>query len=865
MVLAPAGFGKTTLLTQWLAALPDTWRAAWLTLEPADNEPRRLLAYLLAAIRQVLPAMAADLTSFLEAASEFNLEQGVSYLVTAIGEAEQPLVLILDDCQVLTAPECVRLLQNLVAHLPPMLRLVFAGRVEPPIPLARLRARGELVEVRTDDLRFRPEETSGLLTHFSALPENRTPPALLNRLNTFTEGWAVGLQLTALALRAELAQPGNAEPAGVIQRFVDTLSDSHRYLIDYLLEEVLAHEAPHIHTFLLTTCLLERFNADLCAALGLDDAQETLIYLERANLFLMPLDNRREWYRYHHLFAAVLHKQLLHHSPGRAPELHRRAALWFAAQGFIDDALTHALQTGASLLALDIVAQHALPAILTGQLATVARWLDALPAADLLTHPRLCLDRAWLLTFAAQTEAALPYLERAEALEGATPAMQAEILGLRSYHESLAGHPVEAIRLAQQALALTPAEATFLQCSNRLFLAGALAHTGQLAAALQTYQAAQRFSRQSTDLTGLALLEADFLHDLALFLYGQDAARQARLLLEEAIARLESAPPPPQPAALFLYTGLGKILLMENQLTAAEQMLEKGLRLDPATMSVGAFDGWLALWRVKLNQGDYPAARRILQQLEPTMPARDPKLARMVLTSSSLQDVLEGQFDQAATRLERLGLSGDATTALADVSDSELLGWRLNEGFTYARLLLSQQRYADSLWVLQRLEHAAQAADVRWILYRARLWQAVVCHQSGRLPQALTILDELLAQTSRIEPNPARLYLEPGEPARILLIEARRCGLQPQHVALLLAEFPPESLPYQGAELPEALTARELDVLRLMAEGLKNQEIGARLFITLNTIRYHTSNIFGKLGVDNRTAAVARARELGIM
>ncbi|MBN1451784.1 MAG: response regulator transcription factor, partial [Anaerolineales bacterium] len=203
--------------------------------------------------------------------------------------------------------------------------------------------------------------------------------------------------------------------------------------------------------------------------------------------------------------------------------------------------------------------------------------------------------------------------------------------------------------------------------------------------------------------------------------------------------------------------------------------------------------------------------------------------------------------------------------ALANVSDSELLGWRLNEGFTYARLLLAQQRYADSLWVLQRLEHAAQAADVRWILYRARLWQAVVCHQSGRLPQALTILDELLAQTSRIELNPARLYLEPGEPARVLLVEARRRGLRPQHVALLLAKFPPESLPYQGAELPEALTARELDVLRLMAEGLKNQEIGARLFITLNTIRYHTSNIFGKLGVDNRTAAVARARELGIM
>ncbi len=290
-----------------------------------------------------------------------------------------------------------------------------------------------------------------------------------------------------------------------------------------------------------------------------------------------------------------------------------------------------------------------------------------------------------------------------------------------------------------------------------------------------------------------------------------------------------------------------------------------GLQLDPLSLSLAAVDGWLTLWWVKIGQGDYPAARRILDNLEPSIRKRDEKIQNLFILTGSLQDLLEGKTDSAVRGMERLGLSDDVDAALAKVSDSELIGWRSNEYLVYARVLAAQGKTALSLRVLAHMAQVTQNYSLHWVMYRTWITQAMVYFQDKQVETALEIMARLLEQTARLDSGAARVYLSAGEPARALLKESARRGLQPEHVARLLAEFPPEPFSGKILTLPEMLTERELDVLRLMASGLKNQDIGEKLFISLNTIRYHTSNIFGKLGVDNRTAAVARARELNIL
>jgi len=862
LVASPAGAGKTTLLSQWLQHLPAGFSVGWLALDENDNFLTRFLAYFFAAI----PGLGAEFGAQVESNPAINAEQAVAFLVEQVADVENNILLVLDDYHVITAPEIHRTLKLLIDHLPSNLRLVIAGRVEPPLPLARLRARGQLAEVRAADLRFSVDETGRFLDNFAGLGSVSGQDGLARQLNESTEGWAAGLQMLALALRGEMTCQGG-DSAEIAERIFGAVAGSHRYILDYLLEEVLSRESAAIHEFLIKTCLLERFNADLCAALGLDRAQETIAYLERANLFIVPLDGQREWYRYHHLFADMLQKQLLHAHPGLAPTLHRRAADWCERQGMIDEAITHAHHSGDAALPRTLVEKYALEAILRGQFATAISWLDSLPADVLMSSPRLCLNRAWALTFTFQTEAAIPYLERAESLlrdnsEAVLP-VRSEVFGLQSYRENMYGHPAEAIRLAKLAVENAPADDSFLQCCSHLFLAGAYAHAGRVDESVHEYRANQPACRDRKKLARLALLEADYLHDLAIYLHAAGKATQAKALVEQAIHELDIDKS--QPAALYLHIGLGKLLFNENDLDGSERVLEAGLRFDPLALSVGALDGWLALWRVKISKREHDAARDILKKLERSTRGCDEKVIHMVIVTAALQDLLEKNVDSAAQRMEQLGLSTNVDEVLNRVSDSELASWRNNEFYTYARLLMAQQKFKDSLNVLRRLEGAARIVHMDYLVSRAQVMQAVVHFQSGDVARAMHIMDTLLERTAKMDSNAARIYLPAGEAGRLLLQEAAQRGLHPEHVSRLLTQFPPEPSSPKSSNLPEALTERELDVLRLMADGLRNQEIGAKLYISLNTIRYHTTNLFGKLGVDNRTAAVARARELGIL
>ena len=870
LVAAPAGAGKTTLLTQWMQHLPTDICSGWLALDESDNSLAHFLSYFFAA----MPSIGREIVAQIESNPAINIEQAVAYLVEQTAEIEKNLLLVLDDYHVITSPAVHQALKLLIDHLPSNLRLVIAGRVEPPLPLARLRAHGQLVEIRAADLRFHVDETSEFLARFAGLESLSGQDMLSKRLTDTTEGWAAGLQMSALALRGELTVH-NGGQVQVLERFVDGLDGSHRYILDYLLEEVLSREPDRIREFLLCTCLLERFNADLCAALCSEEMNEAstqsmLEDLERANLFIIPLDNQREWYRYHHLFADMLQKQLLHAHPGLSPELHRRAADWFERHGMLDEAIAHAHRSGDDTLPRVLVENYALETLLRGQIATAIRWLDSIPAETLLTSPRLCLDRAWALTFTSQTEAAVPYLERAEAIlknhsDDVLP-IKSEILGLQSYQKSIYGQTWEALCLAKLALENSPAENHFLQCSNRMFLASALVRNGKLDEALNEYHFIQSTCQDEHGLAGLALLEADFLQFVAVYLNSRNEANRAIRLLKDAIQTFETVSTGNRKAAaLYLYVGLGKILYIGNNLVEAERILQTGLKLDSLSRSLSAIDGWLTLWWVKIGQRDYLEARHILETLEASVHNCDEKVCRLVKLPSALQDLLEGKIDSAAAQMQRLGFTDDIEGTLAQVSDSELMGWRSNEYFVFARVLAARGKSQSSLRVLNRMEHAAKDFGMNWLLYRTWITQATVYYQDKQTDTAMDIMANLLEQTSHAVYGAVQIYLSTGEPARIVLLEAARRGIQPEHVTSLLAAFPSQVRPEPIPDSPETLTEREVEVLRLMAEGLKNQEIADRLVVSLNTIRYHSKNIFGKLGVDNRTSAVAHAREIHVL
>ena len=871
LVSAPAGFGKSTLIAQWLQTVPDIFCKGWVSLDPADNDLIRFFSYVIAALQTAAPAIGENFSALVESHPTLIADELVTYVINQVAISSQDILLVIDDIHVITSPEIHRAISLFVDHLPTNLRLVFSGRIDPTLPLARLRARGQLVEIRTADLRFNNQETSAFLTRSTDLPFLATSQT--DALTHSTEGWVAGLQMTVLALRAELQAQGG-QPTDVLDRLVKELSGSQRYILDYLLDEVLNQKEPRVREFLLRTCILERFNADLCAALcientSLSESQLMLESLERANLFITPLDNQREWYRYHRLFADVLKKQLLHNQPRLEPDLHRRAAGWFEQNGMIDDAIEQARQTKDATFLQTLVEKHALGNILRGQITSVARWINSLPIEMLNCSPRLCLDRAWTLTFTSQTEAAKEFLDRAETLlrnrsENASP-IKCEIFGLQSYQKGIYGEIADAMEFAQLARAHAPETDQFLQCSSRMFFALALLRNGKFDEAMDEYHFIQSTYQDERGLSGLALLEADFLQFAAVLLYLRHDITAAVQLLKDAIQTFEqSSNGYRKTAALYLYVGLGKILYTSNQLEEAEAILNRGLRIDSLSFSFAAIDGWTTLWWVKIGQGDYSAARSIINNLESSTLHCDDKIRRLVILPGALQDLLEGKNDFAVKRIEKLGFTDDVDITLANISDTELMGWRVNEFFVYARTLVAQGKPKLGLRVLDRMAETAQKKGMDLVLCRMWLNQAIIYLNKHQNNVAMEIMERLLNKTSQLVFGAVHIYLSTGDPARNLLLKALQQGLQPEHVRRLLAAFPSQVNSEPIPDSPETLSEREVEVLRLLAEGMKNQEIANRLVVSLNTVRYHTKNIFGKLGVDNRTAAVARGRELGL-
>jgi LuxR family transcriptional regulator, maltose regulon positive regulatory protein len=883
LICAPAGSGKTTLFIEWLqSAHGDDLPVAWVSLDKGDNDPARFWRYICAALERIDASVGERMLALLHTSS-LSIEAILIQLMNLLVERARPFVLLLDDYHLITTAQIHQALKYLLDHMPPLMHLVIMTRVEPPIPLARLRARRQVVEVRDADLRFTLEEADSLLREVMELP---LAPKQIQALARRTEGWVVGLQLAALAMhdRTDLAE------------FISTFTGSNRYIVDYLMEEVISRQPADVQTFLLSTAILSRLCASLCASvLGGDQmgqeetqreestahtpdstrqCQQMLERLERANLFIVPLDQERRWYRYHHLVAEVLLGRLHHLHPSLVAELHLRASDWYEQHDFLHEALEHALAAKDFSRTARLVEQAAPDALGKGMYLTLLRWVEAIPEQQIRRYPRMCLIYAWALIMSGS--------ERREAIdewiqEGmrhlpedqAVPdEMAGEVASLRANAAAFRGETVSTITLAQQALRQLPAD-HWLQGLLAVLLGFALMLTGSAEEATRALTRAINIC-QAHRSQELALMAKGFLGNV---LVQQGRLHQATGLYQEVIQEVGDQP---SRSVLFAYGGLGDILRERNELDAARSLLQQGCELhqDVGRIVRTALVVYIPLARLQWAQRDGEGAFASLALVERLAHAASAQRPLAMIAALRAQLLLrQGDITSAARWSETRGLSAKDLSSLLYQPDP-----REFEYTALARLFIAQGRYEEARKLLEGLLRAAQAAGRGGSVIEILILQALAEEARGASRPALAILGQALTLA---EPEGyIRVFADEGEPMSSLLSQLHPTN---QHLhayvqTLLAACYAPTIEHKSLAELPpategtrlqqpllEPLSDRELEVLHLLADGATNAEIAEQLFITSSTVKRHLSNIYSKLAVANRTQAVARARALGIL
>jgi LuxR family maltose regulon positive regulatory protein len=869
LVSAPAGFGKTTLLSEWLTDLDQRQshtRLGWLSLDDGDNDSARFMAHLVAALNTAgLDVDAAVLESFSTASPAAALTPLVNDLAAA---GEHPpgtqWVVVLDDYHVIKASEVHEAMTFLLDHLPDQLHLVIATRSDPPLPLARLRSRGQLNEVRIADLRFTPSEAREFLNQVMGL---KLTAADVDALENRTEGWIAGLQLAALSLRGIADQD---EVTGFIQAF----TGSHRFVIDYLADEVLTRQSAQVRDFLLRTAVLDRLNGPLCDAVtGSTDGTRTLQDLERGNLFVVPLDNERSWYRYHHLFADVLHARLLAEHPEQVTDLHQRASVWYAGRGLVADAVRHALSAEDFNRAAYLM-EEALPELRrTRQDGLLLTWMRSLPAPVVGRSPVLSIVSSWSHLMSGDLEAAESWLDEAEvalaagARDQELTEMWADTEDLRTapamvsmYRAALAqarGDVAGTVSHAQHVLDLAGPEDHFLRGAGGGYLGLAAWTSGNVAEALSTFSDAVR----SLHAAGNFIDELDSTIVLADMWIASGRPGRARRLYQQA---LQTATEIGARATADLHVGLAELDRELDDLTSAEAHLESARVLaERASITENRHRWFVVMAQVRAAGGDYDTALRLLDQAEPLYrPGFYPDVRPIAATRARVQ-ITAGDLSSAGEWAEDRAISVD------DQPDY----LHEYEHLTLVRLLVAQDQAGHQvddavLGLLERMHAAAAAAGRHGSAREIRVLQALVHHARGDLPQALAALRRSVVDTP--EPDSyLRLYLDEGAPMLALLHDAADApdlDMQAQVRRLLKRAMPSVQAQTEPQQIPSGtLSARELEVLRLLDSELSGPEIARELYITLNTLRTHTKRIFTKLDVTTRTAAVRRGHERGIL
>lgn len=901
LVSAPAGSGKTTLLAEW--ARSTSLSVAWLSLESADSEPERFVAYLLAALRTFDERIGHQAAELLKTNALSDLEGVLSSLINDLTSyLANEAALVLDDYHALKNEAAHTLLTFFLEHLPDHLHLVLGTRVDPPLPLARLRARGQLCEIHSETLRFDPGEVR---TFLRAMEINLGEDALRS-LEQRTEGWIAGVQLAALALR------GHDDP----QDFLQSFRGNHRFILEYVSEEILARQNSRVRTFLLQTSILERLSGPLCDTVTQESGGQAMLEeLRRANLFVSALDETGEWYRYHALFAEGLRHQLMQREPALYPQLCARASLWYEQHSMIHEACEYALQAGDFTRAVPLLESQVSRLIGHVEFSVLNRWLEQLPMEIISSRPLLQVAHFWveltndyrqpgqleqaIVQLRQRFQTGVPDIERpdqAEAYANLNFLMIMQALGQKDAEK--------AIELAEQTLQALPADATYLRdlASLCITVARGTAHrlNGDFAAAERILGETGALTHASDfhflNLVGMTSLMEMYEMRGELHKFEQLYQRLLQMLRFHKWGPLE--------LTTWIYSGYAKLLLEWNRLDEAEKYIQQALAMEKKffirEISLSCHFIQLGIMQAR---GEYQATEELLREVERSLSALQTphpfrEFAELVALVRVRFLLRQGKVEEATRYFEQSSLRENDPFAVlsqnvnpeehmaVDKHMSEDLRQAqdaiFNKSMFLARLNIAQKRahpteisLARILALLEHFRVLYEQLGFHGRLIEILILASLALQAQGETQAALVTLERavVLAEPAGF----VRLFVDEGEPmARLLARLPAQKSSTAAYVRSLLAAVPADMRPENGCEpqprllparvaLAEPLSSREKEVLELLAVGASNQEIAARLIIAPNTAKRHVKNILGKLDAHNRTQAVARAREAGLL
>jgi ATP/maltotriose-dependent transcriptional regulator MalT len=858
LISAPAGFGKTTLVSEWIAN--SKIQTAWFSLNEGDNDPTRFITYLVAAVQKIDPSVGISTLELLHSPRKQPMETVLTEFLNEINTIKNNFVLVLDDYHTNDSTVVDNAILFLLEHLPAQMHLMITTREDPQFPLSRMRARAQLNEIRAKDLRFTFSETAGFFKQVMGLDLSEKN---IHTLEMRTEGWIAGLQLAALSIQGR----------GDINQFINTFAGHDRYIVDYLLEEVLERQVTNIRNFLLQTSCLERLNGGLCDAVTKrDDSKKTLENLERANLFVVPLDDKRQWYRYHHLFADVLHTHFIGEHPDHVSTIHNRASEWYEQNNFPADAIHHALAAENFERAGYLIELTADEIFYDGQTATLYNWINLLPKKLVRSKPSLSIWAAWRSLDLGDREVVDAYLNNAEMIlndhnQRNDPEKQkysARLYCARAMFAQSNGDTESSVKYARHALELLPEDERFWRGGTTAILGLAFWTNGNLIDAHHTFVEGLDYIQE----VGNIHFQIGATHVIADLIIAQGCLQDALKKYQHSLGLLKNWNGPVINGTADLYLGLSELYFEFNDLEAAKHNLLKGKELgQKAALPENLYRWRLCESRILETQDDLLGAFEKLEEAEKLfVPDAVPNI-RPIQALKVKAWLGMGRLDDALKWVNEQGLPGA----------NELSYIKEYAHLTMARVLITLYKNGhknfskgEAIKLLDRLLDAAENKNRTGSIIEILIVKALAHQAEGNNDLALKSLERVLALT---EPEGyVRIFIDEGRPMSWLLNEASKKGIQPEYVGKLLDAFKAKKRSIKAKPNPEKkqilsgeISQRELEVLKLIADGFSNQQISDKLFLALSTVKGHNLKIFTKLQVTRRTEAVARARELGLI